>query len=238
MFHKRLSEKYQAVFFCVYFTKIIIFVSIKYSEKVYNKIDKYRYNCENCATPCGRISKLDYQFTQDATFSESYEQAIINALLKKNISARKTQKAAYPDIEINGKNGEVEYYIEVKVQRRTFMSVRTILPHSNLMPSETIALNLSDLLRYIEIRKNEKKRIILMWVLVNRPCILGNNKQLIFYRQLSVLEKIYERERNKRRFRRQTGKGDIVNGEHKGVTVNYHFSLSELKEANLELIFR
>ncbi len=33
----------------------------------------------------------------------------------------------------------------------------------------------------------------------------------------------------KRKFTRQSGEGDIVDGQHMGVTVNYHFSLAELK---------
>ena len=35
------------------------------------------------------------------------------------------------------------------------MSVEKILPNSNLIPSETMALNLSDLLRYFDIAKKE-----------------------------------------------------------------------------------
>jgi hypothetical protein len=35
------------------------------------------------------------------------------------------------------------------------------------------------------------------------------------------------------RFRRASGYGDVVNGVHKGVVVNYHFSLEELKPFNI-----
>ena len=34
---------------------------------------------------------------------------------------------------------------------------------------------------------------------------------------------------NQRKFRRKSGEGDEVDGKHLGVTVNYHFSLKELK---------
>ena len=33
-----------------------------------------------------------------------------------------------------------------------------------------------------------------------------------------------------RRFKRRSGYGDVVNGKHKGVVVNYHFSLNELDD--------
>jgi len=46
----------------------------------------------------------------------------------------------------------------------------------------------------------------------------------------NILEKIYNTAKDKRRFRRKSGKGDIVDGIHKGVVVNYHFSLKELKK--------
>ena len=44
---------------------------------------------------------------------------------------------------------------------------------------------------------------------------------------------IYNEYKNTRTFRRKSGVGDIVNGEHKGVVVNYHFSLQELKEVKI-----
>jgi hypothetical protein len=42
------------------------------------------------------------------------------------------------------------------------------------------------------------------------------------------LKTIYQKQLDKRRFRRKSGDGDVVDGVHKGVTVNYHFSLTEL----------
>jgi len=62
----------------------------------------------------------------------------------------------YPDIEILNSSEEISYFFEIKFQRRTFMSVSKLLPESILLPSETIALNLSDLLRYFEIKKQVK----------------------------------------------------------------------------------
>ena len=54
------------------------------------------------------------------------------------------------------------------------------------------------------------------------------NWQLSFWLESSNL--IYNLEKDKRLFKRKSGEGDIVDGVHKGVTVNYHFSLTELKE--------
>ncbi len=200
----------------------------------YTKISKNIYDCSSCATRCDGVSKGIYTFEKDAEFSEKYENIIIEQINKfgKN-SASKTSLPGYPDIEIrNSKTKEVDSYLEIKVQRRTFMSVQKYLKSSGLFPSETVALNLSDLLRYFEIRKASGKPVFILWVLLNRPCILDAEKHLFFYQNIDVLKEIYAKHKNKRRFRRQSGKGDVVAGVHKGVVVNYHFSLNELKRKN------
>ena len=98
-------------------------------------------------------------------------------------------------------------------------------------------LNLSDLLRYFEIRKTMNKPVFILWCLENRPRIVPDGKTYYYYQDAEVLEKVYMQVGDKRRFRRESGKGDVVNGQHKGVVVNYHFSLNELKELHiLELL--
>ena len=109
------------------------------------------------------------------------------------------------------------------------MSVEKILPESNLKPSETLALNLSDLLRYFEISKETQYPIFILWALMNRPCIVPDGKIKLYYQNIDRFKEIYNLYGDKRRFRRKSGNGDVVNGVHKGVVVNYHFSLSELK---------
>ncbi len=50
-----------------------------------------------------------------------------------------------------------------------------------------------------------------------------------FSQNLDELQKIRLMDNNNyRRFRRASGDGDMVNGVHKGVVVNYHFSIREL----------
>ena len=175
-----------------------------------------------------------YNFKGDVEYSEYFENKIINKLCKRNRYAKKTEKDGYPDIEVCiSENGALKCYIEVKAQRRTFMSVEKILPNSNLIPSETMALNLSDLLRYFDIAKKNHPYIYILWVLSNRPCTVDNDKAKYFYQKVNILERIYNKYQNTRTFRRKSGIGDIVNGEHKGVVVNYHFSLSELKKIKM-----
>ena len=198
----------------------------------YKQISEYIYDCKNCPTPCDGISKGIYNFKNDVEFSEYYENLIIDKInTYPNYQARKTTKDGYPDIEIrNKKTGEITSYLEIKVQRRTFMSVEKILPQANLKPSETLALNLSDLLRYFDIQKETQVPTSIMWILINRPCIVAENEIAFFYQSTNLLEKIYNKAKDKRRFRRKSGKGDIVYGVHKGVVVNYHFSIKELKK--------
>lgn len=193
------------------------------------------FNCKVCPTPCDGVSKMNYQFADDAAFSEHYEQLLIEHINEFTpFKAEKTEEKGYPDIKVQNKAG-AHFYIEVKVQRRTFMSVEKALPQSDLKPSETVALNLSDLNRYFELQQEKKIHVFIFWVLLNRPCILAEKESQFYYRLASELKPIWQRENDKRKFRRKSGEGDEVDGKHLGVTVNYHFSLNELKVWNNEL---
>ncbi len=196
----------------------------------YKKISDFVYDCTVCKTSCDGVSKGVYNFMNDVEFSEKYENFIIDKINKNNkFVASKCEKDGYPDIIIRNKQtNKISYYLEIKVQRRTFMSVTKILPEANLKPSETLALNLSDLLRYFEIQKKTQVPTSILWILMNRPCIVDENNIMFFYQKTHVLEQIYQKYNTKRKFRRKSGKGDVVDGVHKGVVVNYHFSLSEL----------
>lgn len=188
-------------------------------------------DCNLCKTRCDGKSKGVYNFKKDVDFAEEQENLIISKI-KKNPKyfARKTEASGYPDIEIFNEDRILVNYLEVKAQRRTFMSVQHFLPQANLVASETLALNLSDLTRYFEIKKQTQIPISIIWVVMNRPCLVPDNQKRFFYQKIDKLEEVYKQQKGKRRFRRDSGKGDLVNGIHKGVTVNYHFSLNELIE--------
>jgi hypothetical protein len=189
------------------------------------------YDCAQCTTRCDGVSKGVYNFEHDVSFSEQYEQMVIDRInLSDKYKAVKCDVAGYPDIALMSNDGKVCKYVEIKVQRRTFMHVQQHLPASMLTPSETLALNLSDLLRYFEIEKETHVPTTILWFLLNRPCIVPSNSFLLFFQLSNELKKIYEACNDTRRFRRLSGEGDVVDGKHKGVTVNYHFSLKELKQ--------
>jgi hypothetical protein len=203
----------------------------------YIKIGSYKYDCSVCETRCDSKSKNEYIFDRDVDFSEEIENEVINFINStyQNLIAQKTFKREYPDISIQRKNNLAYplFFIEVKVQQRTFMSIEYQLYNSGLLPSETVALNLSDLERYFEIKDREQKPIFITWCLMNRPCINGINpvNKKFFSQEIEILKKIrHEDKNNSRRFRRASGEGDVVDGEHRGVVVNYHFSLNELFE--------
>ena len=203
--------------------------------KNYLQLSPYLFDCKVCPTRCDGISKMKYSFESDADFSEFYEQKLINHINSSTkFKAKKTILKGYPDIEVVAENGST-FYIEVKVQQRTFMSVEKHIPQSGLKPSETIALNLSDLIRYFELEQGSNLVIFIFWVVLNRPCLIPIKKEQYYYRLVSELKPIWEKEKDKRKFRRKSGEGDVVNGEHKGVTVNYHFSLNEMKVWEKEL---
>ena len=143
---------------------------------------KYIYNCDSCLNKCDGKSKGVYDFISDVEFSEHYENLIIDLIKQKGLFAKKTQREQYPDIEVyDVENGKLLCFIEIKAQRRTFMSVKKILPYGDLTPSETLALNQSDLEHYISQSRVENVPIYIAWVLSNRPCIIEAGKATIFY---------------------------------------------------------
>lgn len=198
------------------------------------KENNFIFDCSKCHTPCDGISKGVYIFENDVDYSERKEKMIIKQInTLSDFKAEKCTKEGYPDILVENLSTSKIFYIEIKAQRRTFMSVKKILPDADLEPSETLACNLSDLLRYVEIRKQTHEKIFVLWCLENRPCIVDDGKTNYYYQDIDELEKIYNRYKDKRRFRRESGRGDVVNGQHKGVVVNYHFSLNEFIEMHL-----
>jgi len=199
----------------------------------------YRFDCAVCLTRCGGISKKNYIFVDDVSFSEQYENAIIAEINScTGFTAVKPVGNGYPDIEISKNGSGIAGYLEIKAQRRTFMSVAKLLPHSDLIASETIALNSSDLERYFKLRKELEKPVFLVWFVENRPCITKDETVLSFYSEIKHLESVYLSYSDKRRFRRKSGEGDVVDGQHKGVVVNYHFSLNELRPFNINDLLR
>jgi len=201
----------------------------------YKELSKNIFDCKVCPTPCDGVSKMNYNFMNDVEFAEKNEAFIRDQInLNSTLLAKKCEEEGYPDIAIYDKASmNLKKYVEVKAQRRTFMSVERILPKSNLKPSETLALNLSDLLRYFDIKKKVNLPIFIVWIVTRRPCVTGKKSYKYFYQSVDELERIYSKYKEKRKFRRKSGQGDIVDGIHKGVVVNYHFSINELIEKNL-----
>jgi len=192
--------------------------------------NNYLFDCDKCLNRCDGTSKGNYIFETDVKYSENFENKIIDFINNKtDKQAKKTTKNGYPDIKISDKFEELIYYIEIKAQRRTFMFVKRLLPEADLIPSETVALNLSDLKRYFKIYDMVKMPIYIVWVLSNRPCILKAKEHSLFFNNLDILKEIYNKYGEARRFRRREGHGDVIDGIHKGVVVNYHFSLNELR---------
>jgi predicted nucleic-acid-binding protein len=197
----------------------------------YIKQSEFVFECAKCHTRCDGVSKGFYLFEDDASFSEEYEQIIINHInATGRYFAAKCEVPGYPDIEVRDSENNVHRYLEVKVQQRAFMSIEKYLPQSRLKPSETVALNLSDLLRYFKIQKASQIKTVIVWVLKNRLCIVERDRLKLYFQTSEELEKVYQRHTAERTFRRRSGEGDVVDGVHKGVTVNYHFSLQELQE--------
>jgi len=147
----------------------------------------------------------------------------LRRLLACHVEKTPAEAHGLPDLAIKREHNLIAR-VEVKVQTRAFMKVASFLPSGNLLPYETVALNLSDLERYFRLHESENIPIFVVWH-VKRPCIgdeyWGNT--------LAELALLYKKYGNRRRFQRASTQSDYVAGIHKGVTVNYHFSLRELK---------
>jgi hypothetical protein len=184
-----------------------------------------RYNCEQCPTRCDGRSKSAYIFADDLQLAHQAEDwllAHLTALLP--WQGRKTPATAHglPDLELRA-GDRLCARIEVKAQGRAFMAVERLLPHAALRPYETVALNLSDLERYMALYEREHIPLFIIWC-VRRPCLGAG----CWGQTIAALRTIYQREGERRRYRRRSTASDYVDGQHKGVTVNYHFSLREL----------
>ena len=103
------------------------------------------FDCQGCPTPCDGKSKMEYRFSRDVEFAEQSETLVRNKIDREGgLRSQKCRREGYPDIEVYNRSHTIERYIEVKAQRRAFMTVESLLPQANLKPSETVALNLSD----------------------------------------------------------------------------------------------
>ena len=131
-----------------------------------------RFNCDTCKTRCDGVSKNAYIFSEDVKKSERDED-IVSGLIEEKIPVKvmKTPAQAHglADLEIH-KDLKLLCRVEVKHQERTFMAVCRLLPQGKLLPYETIALNLSDLERYISQHKLDGVPIFIIWH-VSRPCL-------------------------------------------------------------------
>ncbi len=195
----------------------------------FDKSPDYDYECSSCINRCDGKSKGIYLFNNDVEFSESRENQLIKQINSvEGFFAQKCEKDGYPDIEIEYLPTGKRFFIEVKVQRRTFMAIERLLPDADLTPSQTMALNLSDLVRYFQIHDKERKPVFILWCLLERPCVVPEGQTQYYYQDIERLREIYYHYGDARRFKRKSGYGDIVNGQHKGVVVNYHFGLQEL----------
>lgn len=152
----------------------------------YINLGPHIFDCDLCHTRCDGKTVPQFDFERDVHFSESIENEVINYINNSytNLIASKTTREGYPDIEIKNRHNQTVciLYIEIKGQARTFMSVRRILPNSNLYPSETVACNLSDIERYFFISETESVPMYVTWCVMRRPCITGSDiSKKIFY---------------------------------------------------------
>lgn len=174
------------------------------------------YDCSKCP-----FEKCDWISTEnDITFSENNEQSIIDTINKSwEFKAIKCNLKWFPVLEIRDLSDNLISYLEIKFQQKTFMSVKKILPEADLVPSETITINSSNLLKYFEIKDKVEVPIYIILILENRECIVGDVRwgTKYYIQSTHLLKKIYEYYWDKREYK-----------------WNYHFSLNELIEIDIE----
>jgi len=190
-----------------------------------------------CA-PCNKCvarSKLDYPFRRDLTTSESLVEA-----LKKYIEDNTPYKGIGPEavknpdlriIDIRHDNRLV-CRVEAKLlEGFAFMKAEQILG-DHLKPKETIVVDEPKLLSYFECKENDLKKftrdvpIYVVWKF-DRPC--ADVGGIAIFQEVTVLKSIYTSRGKNRAFTRKTVASDIVNGQQRGITAKYHFSLKECR---------
>ncbi len=184
-----------------------------------------RFDCTICPTRCDGRSKRAYIFEEDVALSEAAEEWLAGHLadaLAVDVYRAPAQRHGLPDLALI-RGDRVLARVEVKAQGRAFMAVQRLLPQADLLPYETVALNLSDIKRYAAQYRLDGVPLYLIWR-VKRPC-LGEG---YWGQPIGPLMAIGDRYRERRTWRRASTDSDYVDGEHRGVTVNYHFSLKEL----------
>jgi hypothetical protein len=184
-----------------------------------------RFDCAICPTRCDGRSKSAYVFEDDVALSEAAEDWLAGHLgdaLDVDVYKAPAQRHGLPDLALI-RGDRVLARVEVKAQGRAFMAVQRLLPEADLLPYETVALNLSDIKRYAAQYRLDGVPLFIIWR-VKRPC-LGEG---YWGQHIAPLIAIGNRYRDHRTWRRASTDSDYVDGEHKGVVVNYHFSLKEL----------
>jgi hypothetical protein len=185
-----------------------------------------RFDCAICPTRCDGRSKSAYVFEDDVALSEAAEDWLAGHLgdaLDVDVYKAPAQRHGLPDLALI-RGDRVLARVEVKAQGRAFMAVQRLLPEADLLPYETVALNLSDIKRYAAQYRLDGVPLFIIWR-VKRPC-LGEG---YWGQHIGPLIAIGNRYRDHRTWRRASTDSDYVGGEHKGVVVNYHFSLRELR---------
>ena len=184
-----------------------------------------RFDCAICPTRCDGRSKSEYVFEDDVAASEEAEDWLAEHLwmaLDVDVYTAPARRHGLPDLALI-RGDRVLARVEVKAQGRAFMAVERLLPDADLRPYETVALNLSDIRRYAAQYREDQIPTYLIWR-VRRPC-LGEG---YWGQHIDALIEIGNHYRETRTWRRASTESDYVDGEHRGVTVNYHFSLREL----------
>lgn len=184
-----------------------------------------RFDCAVCPTRCDGRSKGAYVFEDDVALSEAAEDWLASHLsdvLGVDVYKAPAQRHGLPDLALI-RGDRVLARVEVKAQGRAFMAVQRLLPQADLLPYETVVLNLSDIRRYAALYRADGVPLYVIWR-VKRPC-LGEG---YWGQHVAALIAIGNRFRDARTYRRASTDSDYVDGQHYGVTVNYHFSLREL----------
>lgn len=184
-----------------------------------------RFDCQLCPTRCDGRSKSAYVFEDDVALSEAAEDWLaghLSDVLGVDVYKAPAQRHGLPDLALI-RGDRVLARVEVKAQGRAFMAVQRLLPEADLLPYETVALNLSDIRRYAAQYRLDGVPLFIIWR-VKRPC-LGEG---YWGQHIEPLMAIGNRYRDQRTWRRASTDSDVVDGQHRGVTVNYHFSLKEL----------
>jgi len=189
------------------------------------------FDCGDC-NKCQPTSALNYPFSKDLKNSND----LVNELMtyiEANTMLKCFEPEQHKNPDIRAIDITLNDFLVCRIEAKYLEGKAFVKASENigLRAKETLVVDEPKLLHYFECKKNDYKKynrevpIFVVWKF-DRPC--NDIGGITVYQEIDNLENIYKNNQN-RFFERKSAQNDYVNGEKKGITRKYHYSIKETK---------